>query len=310
MIFNKFFHNATGHWPYPYQARLAESASLSKLLKIPTGAGKTEAAILGWLYRRFYHPDDDVRDGTPVRLVYCLPMRTLVEQTERRVWGWLENLGRTDDVGVVVLMGGEPRTQWYLEPEKPTIVIGTQDMLLSRTLNRGYGSSPFMWPVEYGLLNNDCLWVMDEVQLMANGLATSLQLAGLRNKLDTFGPADSMWMSATVKPEWLSTVDHPTPSSGETLELSAEDMSTPILAKRHNARKVVSEAKDLAQFADSRRIPQMANLVVERHQPGTLTLVIVNTVERAQDLYKRLTNPRQTRLDAEKITGTLPFSRE
>ena len=69
-----------------------------------------------------------------------------------------------------------------------------------------------MWPVEYGLLNNDCLWVVDEVQLMANGLPTSTQLAGLRRKLETYGPAHSMWMSATVRPEWLATIDHPAPS--------------------------------------------------------------------------------------------------
>ena len=140
--------------------------------------------------------------------VYCLPMRTLVEQTAARVKEWLARLERTDDVDVVILMGGEPREQWYLHPERAQIIIGTQDMLLSRALNRGYGSTPFMWPVEYGLLNNDCLWVMDEVQLMAHGLPTSTQLAGLRNKQRTFGPTHSLWMSATVKPGWLDTIDH------------------------------------------------------------------------------------------------------
>lgn len=30
--------------------------------------------------------------------------------------------------------------------------------------------------MEFGLLNNDCLWVFDEVQLMSTGLAASLQL--------------------------------------------------------------------------------------------------------------------------------------
>ena len=208
MDYAAFFRSATGHEPYPYQARVAERNELPALLKIPTGAGKTETAILGWLYRYFHHPEAAVRSATPRRLVYCLPMRTLVEQTAGRVGGWLRKLGRTDEVDVVVLMGGEPRVQWYLHPEKACIIIGTQDMLLSRALNRGYGSTPFMWPVEYGLLNNDCLWVMDEVQLMANGLPTSTQLAGLRRKLGSFGPAHSMWMSATVKPGWLDTVDH------------------------------------------------------------------------------------------------------
>ncbi|MCY4653121.1 MAG: CRISPR-associated helicase Cas3' [Dehalococcoidia bacterium] len=294
MTFDQFFHQATEQCPYPYQAELAESDNLVKLLRIPTGTGKTEAAILGWMYRRFYHPDSEARDGTPRRLVYCLPMRALVEQTEKRVQEWLGNLDMTGDVGVVVLMGGEPRTQWYLEPEKPTIVIGTQDMLLSRALNRGYGSSPFMWPVEYGLLNNDCLWVMDEVQIMANGLATSNQLAGLRRKLKTFGPAASMWMSATAKAQWLETIDHPAPAEVEVMELGDADMENSNLSKRHRARKVVSELSKPQRYARD-----MAEFIVNNHKAGTLTLAIVNTVERAQDMYKALNNPRWVSTDAE-----------
>ena len=42
-------------------------------------------------------------------MIYCLPMRTLVDQTVRRVEKWLVNLRMTEDVGVVTLMGGEPR---------------------------------------------------------------------------------------------------------------------------------------------------------------------------------------------------------
>ena len=294
MTFREFFADATGCQPYPYQARLAEADQIPTLLKIPTGAGKTEAAILGWLYRKFYHPAPDVREGTPGRLIYCLPMRTLVEQTEGRVQGWLENLGMVGDVGVVVLMGGEPKTQWYLEPEKPTIVIGTQDMLLSRALNRGYGSSPFMWPVEYGLLNNDCLWVMDEVQLMANGLATSNQLAGLRRKLKTFGPVASVWMSATAKAQWLETIDHPAPSEAGVLKLGDDDLKDPGLRKRHRAQKAVHELPKPGRYARD-----MAEFVVNNHKRGTLTLTIVNTVERAQDIYKALNNPRWVPTDAD-----------
>ena len=159
MRYLELFRKATqGEFnPYPYQRTIAEGTTLPTLLRVPTGAGKTEAAALGWLYRHFEHPDQYVRHSTPRRLVYCLPMRTLVEQTVGRILRWLENLDMADLVGVVTLMGGEPRRQWYLTPEKPFIIVGTQDMLLSRALNRGYGSSPFMWPVEYGLLNNDCL---------------------------------------------------------------------------------------------------------------------------------------------------------
>lgn len=298
MDYKTLFVTATKHHPYPYQAEVAQRDRLPALLKVPTGAGKTEAAILGWLYRYFYHPEPQVRSTTPRRLVYCLPMRTLVEQTAKRVKDWLERLNKANDVCVVILMGGEPREQWYLYPEKPQIIIGTQDMLLSRALNRGYGNTPFMWPVEYGLLNNDCLWVMDEVQLMANGLPTSTQLAGLRHKLTTFGSTHSMWMSATVKPNWLDTIDHRAPPSSQVLELEPRDLSNSELAKRHTARKMVSELSVENGRNYARRL---AKFITEKHEPGTLTLAIVNTVERSQEIYKALKNPRWVSLEAQTV---------
>ena len=307
MNFPEFFEDATTFPPYPYQCALAEGHELPVLLKIPTGAGKTEAAVLGWLYRRFKHPVGEISRSTPRRLVYCLPMRTLVEQTAHRIDGWLNSLGMAEAVGLVTLMGGAPRTQWYLYPEKPFIVVGTQDMLLSRALNRGYGSSPFMWPVEFGLLNNDCLWVMDEVQLMANGLPTSTQLAGLRHNLRTFGPAQSMWMSATVRPGWLDTIDHPEPLENRVLELGAGDMADAGLGKRYSARKLVSEA-GLAQ--GSSYIRDMARLIRDRHAPGTLTLVILNTVERAQEVYRELSDNRRDPMDAGKVLVHSRFREE
>lgn len=298
MSFSEFFTTATGFQPYPYQTELVDGEDLPALLKVPTGAGKTEAAVLGWFYRYFHHPESQVRSATPRRLAYCLPMRTLVEQTAARVKKWLARLERTDDVDLVILMGGELREQWHLHPERAQIIIGTQDMLLSRALNRGYGSTPFLWPVEYGLLNNDCLWVMDEVQLMANGLPTSTQLAGLRHKLETYGPCLSLWMSATVKPGWLETIDHGAPPTSQVLELGSGDLETATLAKRHNARKNVSE---IPIENDKNYARRMAELIAEKHARGTLTLAIVNTVERSQKIHEALNNPKWVSLEAETL---------
>src|SRR5499426_1471569 len=146
------------------------------------------------------------------RLVYCLPMRTLVEQTERVAQTALARLTEhglvaKEQFAAYVLMGGDVSDAWAMSPEREYILIGTQDMLLSRALNRGYAMSRFRWPVHFGLLNNDCLWVIDEVQLMGSGLATTLQLQALRRKLGVFNNARTIWMSATVEPEWLKTVD-------------------------------------------------------------------------------------------------------
>ena len=96
-------------------------------------------------------------DAWPRRLVFCLPMRVLVEQTESEVRRWLERVNllwrgpaepRTGRVGVHRMMGGVDLDEWHLWPDEPAVLIGTQDMLLSRALNRGYGSPRARWPME------------------------------------------------------------------------------------------------------------------------------------------------------------------
>lgn len=89
MDFSRFFGLAvdggspSARQPYAYQRRLAETA-WPDLLEIPTGLGKTAAITLAWLWKRGWRcggraaaPDPH----TPRRLVWCLPMRVLVEQT-------------------------------------------------------------------------------------------------------------------------------------------------------------------------------------------------------------------------------------
>jgi len=142
--------------------------SSSLLIHVPTGAGKTEAMLLAWLWNR-------VALDWPRRLVYCLPMRVLVEQTAARAERILRNLdlyiakSSQDPDGTKVpfhvLMGGEVDDDWAGYPERPAMLIGTQDMLLSRALNRGYAMSRYRWPVHFGLLNSDAFWkVLPEPQ--------------------------------------------------------------------------------------------------------------------------------------------------
>jgi CRISPR-associated endonuclease/helicase Cas3 len=78
--------------PLPYQERLAIQDTIPALIDVPTGLGKTAASILSWIYRRRF-AEDSVRNSTPRRLVYCLPMRVLVEQTFGETIKWLQRLG-------------------------------------------------------------------------------------------------------------------------------------------------------------------------------------------------------------------------
>lgn len=90
--FAELVERAVGVQPFPYQVRIAREG-LPEVLFAPTGSGKTLAVVLGWLFRRRFHPDPAVRHGTPRWLVVTLPMRVLVEQVVEQVASWLVNLG-------------------------------------------------------------------------------------------------------------------------------------------------------------------------------------------------------------------------
>jgi CRISPR-associated endonuclease/helicase Cas3 len=289
MEYRAFFQKATGNPPYEYQLRLAAADPWPDLLEAPTGAGKTEAIVLGWLWRRRCGPAK-VRASTPRRLAYCLPMRVLVEQTRDRVRQWLARLGWAETVGVEILMGGETDNDWDLYPEREAVLIGTQDMLLSRALNRGYALSRARWPIPYGLLNNDCLWVFDEVQLMGSGLATTAQLAAFRDMFGAWGNCSTLWASATLRAEWLSTVDFRAKAEAgltrHELAKSEWRATDSPLADRLKAKKLLVQARFAADEPK-----KLAHEIQEAHQPGTLTLVVVNTVKKAVALYEALTVP-------------------
>jgi CRISPR-associated endonuclease/helicase Cas3 len=300
MDYNQFFSTALlkANDPFPYQSRLA-GASLepsansceSRLIVVPTGLGKTAAVILAWLWNRVHLQSE----AWPRRLVYCLPMRTLAEQTYQNAQTWLnahqllwngETGSHAGKVGLHLLIGGENSAKWEQHPEENCILIGTQDMLLSRALNRGYGMSRFRWPMHYGLLNNDCLWVFDEVQLMGAGLPTTAQLAAFRDSYGTAKPSRTWWMSATNKPDWLKTVDFNPDALADPIQLEGEtDLQSGAVIRLREARKSVQFCTQ--SNADSAKLA--SEILIEIKNRDGLTLIVVNTVKKAKDLHAAIT---------------------
>lgn len=317
--FQAFFNKATGKTPYPYQISLATAPVESRLISVPTGCGKTAAVILAWLWRRREYASE-----TPRRLVYCLPMRVLVEQTRNCALDWLDAVGmlagdvqrvpaedgkrerivaesykwrpQRTEVGVHVLMGGEEAEDWDVYPEASAVLIGTQDMLLSRALNRGYGMSRYRWPMHFGLLHTDCLWVFDEVQLMGSGFATTAQLETFRAAAGGNG-CYSWWMSATLDPTWLETVDfkkqvHSLPVT----RLEEKDLEAKELRETYEADKPIKKTD--AVVGDCSRL---AEEITKAHvEAKGRTLVVMNTVKRARELHyavrkalKKAKNPHE-----------------
>ncbi len=286
--FDDLFNRATGdlgQTPYAYQRRIA-TEGFPDLIRVPTGSGKTLAAFLPWLYRSLVHPDEAVRATTPRRLVLVLPTRALTDQTERRVRECIANLGLSESIGVHAMMGGRldraALNEWRLSLHLRTVIICTLDMLVSRALMRGYGVSRASYSLDFALVTNGAQIVVDEIQLVPQGTATMRQINAFQQRYGTAEPFGLTVMSATVDEQILNTVDRPfDAASAHVVSLAQEDRDGP-LRQRLTATRTV------------RRLPEVsaarafAAAVVERHVPGSLTLVVVNTVDRAVELYREV----------------------
>jgi len=354
--FDAFFAQAfacdpTACRPHRYQVALATEPELPELVCVPTGCGKTAAIILGWLWRRFRHDDAHVRAQTPRRLVYCLPMRTLVEQVRSNVITWLANLellaGATNDqsagyrpsweeghLPVFTLMGGEERVDWQAYPEREAILVGTQDMLLSRALNRGYALFPAYWPIDFGAINTDALWVLDEVQLMGVGRTTSAQLqlmASTASDHVRVAARQTIWMSATLGaqslalpdsgrgpvdvPTWMRTPDRGEATTTVRLQtLSKDERKAPPNGEEPDPLQAVVHAVkhlELRVGGAGRRTADSPDLVNEilANTANRLTLVVTNTVARARAVHDSVQAHLTGRPDREQPDIVLMHSR-
>lgn len=279
--FAGFFEAATGQRPYRYQERLA-AEGLPESLAVPTGCGKTAGAVLPWLWRVTTRPE-----VTPRRLVYVLPSRALVGQTVGKAESWVARLraaGLVGEVAVCTVAGGLARDDdvWQLAPGRPTVIVGTIDMILSRLLMRGYVEQRALWPVSFGLLHAGSQFVFDETRLMGPAPATSARLEELRRKLGMVAGSASLWMSASPDPSASAPADHQ--EAGEPLGLDAADreaLRTRLEARREIRRLVLDEtARDYPAA--------LARHLVRAHVPGTRTLAVLNTVDRAVAVHRAL----------------------
>ncbi len=284
--FDEFFRAATasesdprGHPPHGYQSRMAREG-LPSVVHAPTGTGKT-GIVLAWLWRRLH---ESHRDQTPRRLVYALPQRSLVEQVAGDAAGWLDNLGLVEQVALHRVMGGEGKTQWQwrMSMDQPAIVVGTVDSLVSKALNRGYGIGRAIYPIDFALVTNGAHWVIDEIQLCPESTTTLRQLAAFTRLLPTAEPFGLTCMSATVSERLLATVDNPAVDESQVVRIEPTERTEELAIRldgQRTVRKLNAAAGDYAAIAAA---------VQDRHRPGELTLVVLNTVDAARQVFKGL----------------------
>ena len=244
--FEQTYLAATGHPPREHYVQAA-AHGLPEAIGVPDGDGKT-GLILAWLWRRLHGPAP-VRASTARRLIWALPQGSLPEPVAAEVRGWLTELELTGEVALHVVTGGraDAAGDWRENMHLPAIVVGTTDTLVSKALNRGYGLSRAMCPIDFALTVNGAHWVIDEARLCPQSAATLRQLAGFAGKAGTAEPLRLTQISAAPPPVAF--------------------------------RRLAAEPGDYHAIAAR---------ALDRHAPGTLTLIVLNTVDAAQQVYRRL----------------------
>ena len=271
MGYQNFFNQVTGFDPYPWQEKLSIwNGEAIAVVTAPTGAGKESGAVIPWLYAHGHG------QPVPTRLIYALPTRSLVDQVHVNIQEVVKQSGLAN-IKVYCLKGGQIEHGFEQDLTQPAILVGTQDQLLSRALNRGFGVSWGQRPLHCAALTNDCRWILDEIQLTGVAYSTLAQLYKHWRTLGTYGQMQLCLMSATfdnapLRREGLAC---------DRFELSAADFDDPTLSAKVKRPKPVFRAS-------VGNIEDVAALAKAKHIPGTLSLVVVNTVARAREIGELL----------------------
>lgn len=255
------FTEVNGFEPYPYQVRLAEQLTVGHnvCLRAPTGSGKTRAVLTPFVLDNLPWPR-----GRPARLIYALPLRSLVQQIHQEASELVARSGHAD-WAVTIQTGEQPDDEFF---DRGRIIVTTYDQVLSGLLCAPYGLSDRQRNVNAAAVAGS-LVVFDEFHLMELNRAFLTGAAGLRLFR---GLAQSVWMTATATTPPLDELHRALDCA--TVSLVPEEMrALPVVAT--TTRELRVEPGPLTADA------------VTQHAAGR-TIVIVNQVARAQALYHAL----------------------
>lgn len=261
---NLFYKNILGYPPYCYQKKVAELLLSGKnvILSIPTGAGKTWASIMPFLYAAQYKLTD-----FPQKLIYSLPLRTLTNSIYSDVSDVLEknkNLGNN-----ISIHTGEYNNDEHFEND---IIFSTIDQTLSNFLCFPLSLSKRQANINAGTLVGSYL-VFDEFHLLDPELsmATTLGMLRVLKNLCRF-----CIMTATLSEKYINELK--TAVNADVISIN----DFPEDALKIKSLKIPEGYKDKKSiFVKDGTIN--AENILKLHKKKTI--VICNRVEKAQKLY-------------------------
>lgn len=255
---NNFFIEKLGYAPYKYQLKVAELLLEGKknvVLYIPTGAGKTWASIIPFLYAQ-----EKRLTSFPSKMIYSLPLRTLVNSIYQDV----------KDICSPSIHTGEYSEDPYFEKD---IIFSTIDQTLSNFLCFPLSLSQRQANINAGSIIGSYL-VFDEFHLLDENLSMATTL-GMLKMLG--GLCRCCIMTATLSEGFTDLLkDNLLNYEIVTLDDFPEDkVKIGSLKPEKNKKKIYLLEEPLSALK-----------ILENHQ--NKTIVICNRVETAQKTYNEL----------------------
>ncbi len=240
--------------PFDYQRRVADLllAGQNVILQAPTGAGKTYAALLPFIEAQEHHWD------FPKQCIYAVPMRTLANQFV------VSELGLAQEAAILT---GEHPDDVALSH---SLVFATIDQVLSSFLMTPYSLSRSMANVNAGAIASSYL-VLDEFHLYdpQEMLPTAIEMLRILR-----GVAPFLLMTATFSHDML-----------HGLADALHAVVVPETSTAASALAALPSQQKTRRYHVAEQ-PLDAREVLAKHQRRSL--VICNTVERAQRLFLEL----------------------
>ncbi|CAN5607307.1 CRISPR-associated helicase/endonuclease Cas3 [soil metagenome] len=252
-----FYNSLLGFGPYGYQVAVISALLNGRnvILSVPTGAGKTWASVIPFLYAQA-NPDIHF----PKKMIYSLPLRALANSIH-------EDVKKVTDASIQT---GEYSEDKYFEKD---IIFSTIDQTLSNFLCFPLPLSKRQANVNAGALIGSYL-VFDEFHLLDHQLSMATTLGSLR-MLDNL--CRCCIMTATLSDDYMKALkENLSNYKIITLDEFPDDREKiSSLLPKENKKKI--KVLDTTISAKS---------IAEKHNKKTI--VICNRVETAQKIYQDL----------------------
>jgi CRISPR-associated endonuclease/helicase Cas3 len=307
--FGEAFGALTGHEPFPWQEALFDEflrGSIPASCDIPTGLGKTSVIAI-WLLALAERARSRTLSGFPRRLAYVVNRRTVVDQATREAVDMRRALakapalaGVADALSSLVVQGSGPplaistlrgefadNAEWRDDPSRPSVVVGTVDMIGSRLLFSGYRCGFKSRPLHAGFLGQDVLLLHDEAHLEPAFQQLVGAIEAEQKRCREFRRFSVMALTATSRAEGLQ------------FGLGSKDRKHPMVTKRLEARKSIAlhpvdDEKDTAE--------RIAELALRHADTGEAILIFLRKLEDVRRVKTELQKHKQV---VELLTGTL-----